>query len=65
MAILLGDDGTLDTVLVCSECGEEMRYNYDGGSDVTAGDSARGYHEFVAWAKKDAASEHECEKEGT
>ncbi len=29
MAIELTDDGTLDTVLRCSECGEEMRYNYD------------------------------------
>lgn len=29
MAIELTDDGTMDTVLRCSECGEEMRYNYD------------------------------------
>lgn len=28
--IELTDDGTLDTVLRCSECGEEIRYNYDG-----------------------------------
>lgn len=28
--IRLGDDGTLDTVLVCRECGQETRYNYDG-----------------------------------
>lgn len=33
MAIELTDDGTLDTVLRCSDCGEEMRYTYDG-SDV-------------------------------
>ena len=30
MAIHLTDDGTLDTVLRCSECGEEMRYNSYG-----------------------------------
>jgi hypothetical protein len=29
MAIELTDDGTMDTVLRCSECGEEIRYNYD------------------------------------
>lgn len=35
--IQLGDDGTMDTVLVCNECGQEARYNYDPdnpGSDV-------------------------------
>lgn len=31
MAIELTDDGTLDTVLRCSECGEEFRFNYDPG----------------------------------
>ena len=29
MAILLSDDGTLDTVVYCSECGEEYRGTYD------------------------------------
>lgn len=29
MAIELTDDGTLDTVLRCSECGEEFRFNYE------------------------------------
>lgn len=64
MAMLLGDDGTLDTVIVCSECGEEMRYNFDDGDQprkLTAGESARAYRAFVAWAKQDAAAEHECE----
>lgn len=28
MAIELTDDGTMDTVLRCSDCGAEMRYNY-------------------------------------
>jgi hypothetical protein len=37
MAIELTDDGTLDTVLRCSDCGEEMRYNYDPcGTDERA-----------------------------
>lgn len=29
MTIQLSDDGTMDTVLRCSDCGEEWRYNYD------------------------------------
>lgn len=28
---LLGDDGTLDTVVYCSECGQERRYSYSDG----------------------------------
>jgi hypothetical protein len=37
MAIELTDDGTMDTVLRCSDCGEEMRYNYDPeGTDERA-----------------------------
>ncbi len=33
MSIELTDDGTMDTVLRCSDCGEEMRYNYDNGPE--------------------------------
>jgi hypothetical protein len=29
MSILLSDDGTLDTVLICDNCGQEFRFNYD------------------------------------
>jgi RNase P subunit RPR2 len=35
MAFNLSDDGTLDTVVTCSECGAELRYNFDG--DMEAG----------------------------
>lgn len=28
---LLGDDGTMDTVVYCSECRQEARYNYSEG----------------------------------
>lgn len=33
MSIELTDDGTMDTVLRCTDCGEEMRYNYDNGPE--------------------------------
>ena len=52
--IYLTDDGTLDTVLRCSECGEEFRYNY--ASD----ESGQDYDAFVDWAIEDATKEHEC-----
>jgi hypothetical protein len=34
--ITLTDDGTMDTVLRCSECGEEFRFMFDGedGRDI-------------------------------
>lgn len=32
--IELSDDGTMDTVLCCSECGEEFRGNYDSSPDM-------------------------------
>lgn len=69
MSIYLIDDGTFDTVLRCSECGEEMRYNYDGG--MSAGDdddqSTReqdALADYDAWVDgiiEDATNEHQCE----
>ena len=32
--ITLGDDGTMDTVLVCADCGAEMRYSYTAEDDL-------------------------------
>ena len=57
--IELIDDGTLDTVLRCSECGEELRYNYDGG-DISPDESAPSYDSFIEWAIQDATDTHEC-----
>jgi len=65
MTIELTDDGTLDTVLRCSECGEEMRYNY-GSSDWPdpgiddAPTFSDAYDAFIAWAIEDATADHEC-----
>ena len=63
--IRLSDDGTMDTVLKCDECGEEMRYNFDThNEDCTDESGACGcYDEFVDWAIEDAEYEHECEQE--
>ena len=65
MAIELTDDGTLDTVLRCRECGEEIRYNYDGQADYSNSDGvfpSESYDDFVDWAIENAESEHECAK---
>ena len=62
MAIELTDDGTFDTVLRCSDCGEEMRYNY-ANSTHESGDSEdidNSYDTFVIWAIEDATADHEC-----
>jgi len=50
----LGDDGTLDTVLVCEDCGAERRYTFMPDSDEDT------YADFVAWAFEDAEEEHIC-----
>ena len=49
----LGDDGTLDTVIVC-ECGAEFRFNAD---DM----EATPYDEFIDWALEDAATQHDAD----
>lgn len=51
----LSDDGTLDTVLTCSECGQDERYNYD-----PSGGRTLSYNQFVLWSIKDAEDIHEC-----
>lgn len=43
MEIELTDDGTMDTVLRCSECGAEMRYNYEPPDDPS---------ESLAWCQQ-------------
>ena len=65
MTIELTDDGTLDTVLRCSECGEEMRYNFSSftfhfSSGEPEGLDGQSYDDFVDWAIEDATQEHEC-----
>ncbi len=54
MAFELSDDGTMDTVLVCSFCGVEARYTFDG-------EDGESYDEFVAWAIEDAEGDHDHE----
>ena len=64
-AARLIDDGTMDTVVVCPECGEEQRYSYAiGGPDQVQGEEpAESYDEFVKWAMADFDGEHECPEE--
>ena len=64
--IYLTDDGTMDTVLRCGDCGEEFRYNYDPTDDALDFNESPepGYDAFIAWAIEDTESDHECEQEG-
>ena len=65
MGMELIDDGTLDTVIRCMDCGEEFRFNYaigmedHDGSDGVAGSDAD-YEAFVASCFDDVLAEHEC-----
>ena len=74
--IELADDGTMDTVLRCTDCGEEMRYSYsmiepdlspsESGlvceHGMPDGDGCEGcYDAYVADCIADATADHECE----
>jgi hypothetical protein len=59
MAIQLGDDGTLDTVVFCTECGEEFRGTWDDGDDSFLAEFGL---DRVEWLIADVTAEHECPK---
>lgn len=48
---ILVDDGTLDTVLQCRECGEQLRFTYDREED---------FEEWMEWCFTEAEEQHEC-----
>lgn len=58
--MLLGDDGTLDTVIYCADCGQEFRFNYEPEWQDEGKEEP--YLAFVEWAKREAAEDHagEC-----
>lgn len=67
MAFYLIDDGTLDTVVKCDGCGEEVRFNYDGMEPVVPGEDAYSdeeldahYDAFIKWAIESASQDHVC-----
>jgi len=66
MAIVLTDDGTLDTVLACEACGQEFRFNFGGEHGEDCNQIANGdcdcYGRFVDDCIADADWEHECPK---
>ncbi|KKM65240.1 hypothetical protein LCGC14_1493260 [marine sediment metagenome] len=59
----LGDDGTMDTIIVCNDCKNKERYNFDEDhSDCNhiANGDCDCYDRFVDWALEDAYNNHEC-----
>ena len=60
MTMQLTDDGTLDTVIRCSECGEEFRFNFANSGDDESPEGPEAYDSFVEDCCEDAAEEHEC-----
>lgn len=69
MAGQLSDDGTMDTVISCVDCGEEQRYTYqpveyDGTEDQQdALDSGKDERLYMAWVHEcieDFDESHEC-----
>ena len=63
MTIILADDGTLDTVLVCDKCNEEFRFCSDCHSDECtdeSGDCAC-REGFISDIIEEVTSEHVCD----
>ena len=60
MAIQLGDDGTLDTVVFCTECGQEFRGTWEEFRGTW--DDGDGRQDFIGWLIADVTAEHECPK---
>lgn len=58
----LSDDGTMDTVVECSECGAEVRFTFASGPDEL-GEGPEAYDAFVADCIENAASDHVCESD--
>lgn len=61
--IHLADDGTMDTVIRCSECGEEFRFNYDPSFEdepETEDEAQDRYDAFVDECIEEIEAEHEC-----
>lgn len=71
----LTDDGTLDTVVRCSDCGEELRYNYDAIDDCNDAGGHNGkchhglylhegcpdcYSDYVKEICEQTTNDHEC-----
>ena len=56
----LGDDGTLDTVIYCAECGAETRFNYDPAISAEDANDVGDYDAFVGECLEEFESEHDC-----
>lgn len=68
--IALGDDGSLDTVLKCIECGEEFRFNYQQsdvedqqGVELSEQERKADYDDWVKSLINETEAEHVCGEE--
>lgn len=64
MTINLTDDGTMDTVLRCSECSEEFRGTYDSSFEQNENPTETQCEAaYVAWVetfREEVEQEHDC-----
>ena len=60
--IKLGDDGTMDTVIVCTECGEEFRFMYHSSFEEVRSE-VLAYNNFVNDCITEVDEDHECEED--
>lgn len=63
MSFTLQDDGTLDTIISCDDCGAEMRFTFAASDwELAPGETNDdAYTAFVEECISDCESDHECE----
>ena len=64
MGHILGDDGTMDTVVECEACGQESRYNFEAADDSEVNGEEgheEAYGAFIKESCEDADEQHNCE----
>lgn len=59
----LSDDGTMDTVVTCKDCGRDCRYTFDGEVPTNDAPDRDAYDCFIEWCFEDASETHECLEE--
>ena len=60
MTFTLEDKGEPGTILVCGDCGQRIRHDFDGSIEVSPEAIEAEYQAWVAWLLLKTDNEHEC-----
>jgi hypothetical protein len=60
MNIVLADDGTMDTVIRCTDCGTHERFTFAATDEESYESGEEGYDKFVDDCIEQMKDDHEC-----